>query len=46
MNAVKKESSENAPNAHLGPNDDFGENVDFVENPWISTKTMIFMDFH
>ncbi len=46
MNAVKKESSKNAPNVHFVPNVDFGQNVDFDENTWISTKTMIFMDFH
>ena len=46
LNAVERGSSKNVANVHFGPNVDFGGNVDFVENPWISTKTMIFMDFH
>ncbi len=44
MNAVKKESSQNAPNVHFGTNVDFGQNLGFDQNPWISTKTMISMD--
>ncbi len=45
MNAVKKESSGNAPNVHFGTNVDFDQNHGFGQNPWISTKTMISMDF-